>query len=237
LVGIANHSRWNFGSAHRAIRYDRRRRGNLYLSNSPEQADAAGGLPANPGLACAARRRTATFVSGRRRSFSEVGVDLHQRKAQLALHQKTLHRFAQEMTNNSEAAGDLLQDAAVAVLEHPLGPPDHEQFARWCRTVVWHLDQHRRRGFGRRAAHEEPGGLLENGADSPSTDPTHDPERILSAKEILARLIAGLDEESLRFLDDRYVLEKTPHEIALSLGVTSSSVRMRMARLLGRLRG
>jgi RNA polymerase sigma factor (sigma-70 family) len=163
-------------------------------------------------------------------------VDLVQRRTQLAIHQRTLHEFAQYVTRNAEAAREVLQDAAVVILQHPAGPEDGEHFEAWCRAVVRHLDLHRRRDFGRRAVYERPDGVVDDEVERPSPDPLHDPERAFGAKEMLAALVEGLDERSLCFLGDRYVLEKTPQEIATSLGVTSASVRMRLTRLVTSLR-
>jgi RNA polymerase sigma factor (sigma-70 family) len=122
-------------------------------------------------------------------------------------------------------ADDLLQDAAVAALEHP---PDTDRPVRpWLATVILNRWRMNRRGEARRAAREQ---AIEVADEAP--DPI-DRARLLQR---LSDALVALDEPFRETVIARYLDGKTAAQIARELGIPAGTVRWRLKTGLARLR-
>ncbi len=139
-----------------------------------------------------------------------------------------LRALARSLVHGDSEAEDLLQDAAVALLEHP--PEVDRPLRPWLVTVLlnrWRMD---RRGASRRRARER----AAERADAPAQ-----PIDALERAQMLRRLgeaVEGLAGPYRDVVIARYFDGKTSIEIARELGVPAATVRTRLFRALERLR-
>jgi RNA polymerase sigma-70 factor (ECF subfamily) len=138
-----------------------------------------------------------------------------------------LRALARSLVHGDSEAEDLLQDTAVAMLEHP---PDVERPLRpWLVTVImnrWRMD---RRGASRRRARER--------TVEPET--VAQPIDALERAQTLRRLGEAVEALAGPYRDvviARYFDGKTSVDIARELGIPAATVRTRLARALERLR-
>jgi RNA polymerase sigma-70 factor (ECF subfamily) len=137
-----------------------------------------------------------------------------------------MRALARSLVQGDFEADDLLQDAAVAALEHP--PALDRPVRPWLATVIlnrWRMD---RRSAARRRAREQAIG-------------TPEPERIdpLERAQTLTRLgeaVTGLPDLYREVVIARYFDGKTSVAIASELGIPAVTVRTRLLRALEKLR-
>lgn len=122
-------------------------------------------------------------------------------------------------------ADDLLQDAAVAALEHP--PATDRPVRPWLATVILNRWRMNRRGEARRTAREQ---AVEVAEEAP--DPI-DRARLLQR---LSDALVALDEPFRQTVIARYLDGKSAAQIARELGVPAGTVRWRLKTGLARLR-
>ncbi|HUJ63620.1 MAG TPA: sigma-70 family RNA polymerase sigma factor, partial [Kofleriaceae bacterium] len=140
-----------------------------------------------------------------------------------------LRALARSLVHGDADADDLLQDVAVATLEHP---PAAEGPARpWLAAVLrnrWRMD---RRSDARRRAREQ--------ASAPELEADAEVDPIERARMLqrLADALVALDEPFRATVIRRYLDGRSAAEIARELGVAAGTVRWRLKTGLERLRG
>ena len=133
-------------------------------------------------------------------------------------------RFAQSLAGGD--AEDLLQDAAVAMLEHP--PEREDTVPAWLRKVVLNRWRMTMRSAARRQRRE---------LAATNTEPVW--QEPLDRKRATIRLriaIASLPEPYRSTIIAHYFEGKTSHEIAAVEGIPAVTVRTRIFRGLAKLR-
>ena len=151
------------------------------------------------------------------RAATDLGGELQGRRA-----------LARALERGDAEVDDLLQDTAVAALEHP--PATDRPVRPWLATVLgnrWRMD---RRGAGRRAAREQ---AVERPAEPASPDVLL--ERARTLERVGAALVA-LDESLRQAVVLRYLDGLSAVEIARRLGVPEGTVRWRLKAGLDRMR-
>ncbi|HEX5058665.1 MAG TPA: sigma-70 family RNA polymerase sigma factor [Kofleriaceae bacterium] len=144
-----------------------------------------------------------------------------------------LHALARSLVHGDADADDLIQDTAIAAIEHP---PDEDRAVRpWLATVLrnrWRMD---RRGRGRRQAreHEVALGDIADAEATPDAPDAIDRARTL---EKLASALVGLDEPFRAVVIRRYLDGQSAAEIARALNIPAGTVRWRLKTGLERLR-
>jgi RNA polymerase sigma factor (sigma-70 family) len=144
-----------------------------------------------------------------------------------------LHALARSLVHGDADAEDLLQETAIAAMQHP--PEEDRPVRPWLATVLrnrWRMD---RRGRARRVAREQVIGL-ELEAESGAGDTA--PEAIDRARtlERLASALVALDEPFRDVVIRRYLDGQTAADIARALQVPAGTVRWRLKTGLDRLR-
>lgn len=141
-----------------------------------------------------------------------------------------LHALARSLVHGDADADDLLQDAAIAAIEHP--PAEDRPVRPWLATVLrnrWRMD---RRGRSRRLVREQAVGVaLAESAESA-------PEAIDRARmlERLASALVALDEPFRDVVIRRYLDGQSAADIARALKIPAGTVRWRLKTGLERLR-
>lgn len=108
-------------------------------------------------------------------------------------------------------------------------------FRPWLLRIVANEARNRRRSAGRRE-----GLALRVAADRPSGDAAPSPEAAVLADEARATLFAALRalrDEDREVVGARYLLGLSESETADALGIPRGTVKSRLSRALGRLRG
>ena len=138
-----------------------------------------------------------------------------------------LRALARSLVHGEADADDLLQDAAVAVLQHP---PELDRPVRpWLAKVIvnrWRMD---RRSSSRRRAREA-------AIETPVADEVDPGERAEMMRR-LAEAVSTLAEPYRYTVIARYFDGKTSNEIAREQGIPAITVRTRLSRALEQLRG
>jgi RNA polymerase sigma factor (sigma-70 family) len=143
-----------------------------------------------------------------------------------------LRALARSLVHGDADADDLLQDTAVAALEHPPADLAGRPVIGWLKAVLrnrWRMDQ---RSSARRLAREHAVAIAAEDRDDRSTDPI-DRARALAR---LASALVALDEPFRTAVIRRYLDGRTAAEIARELEVPAATVRWRLMTGLARLR-
>jgi len=141
-----------------------------------------------------------------------------------------LRALARSLVQGDADADDLLQDTAVAALEHPPAT-DHRPVRAWLAAVLrnrWRMD---RRGAARRQARERAAAL----AEPDPADPAAGIGRARALEKLAAALVA-LDEPFRTAVIRRHFDGRSAAELARELGIPASTVRWRLRTGLARLR-
>ena len=141
-----------------------------------------------------------------------------------------LRALARSLVYGDADADDLLQDTAIAALQHPPADTGHPPRS-WLAAVLrnrWRMD---RRSDARRRAREQAVALA-----AADREPDLDPVARARALERLAAAVVALDEPFRTTVIWRYLDGKTSAQIARELGVPAATVRSRLKTALGRLR-
>lgn len=142
-----------------------------------------------------------------------------------------LRVLARSLVHGDAEVDDLLQDTAIAALEHP---PELDRPVRpWLATVLrnrWRMD---RREASRRKVREQAVAPTADEQAVDSVDATVARARML---EKLAAALVALDEPFRTAVIRRYLDGESSADIARSLGVPAATVRWRLATGLERLR-
>jgi RNA polymerase sigma factor (sigma-70 family) len=143
-----------------------------------------------------------------------------------------LHALARSLVHGDADADDLLQETAIAAMQHP--PADDRPVRPWLVTVLrnhWRMD---RRARSRRQAREQALGL-----DLAEHDGAVDaPDAIDRARalERLASALVELDKPFREVVIRRYLDGQSAAEIARALDIPAGTVRWRLKTGLERLR-
>ncbi|HEX6885028.1 MAG TPA: sigma-70 family RNA polymerase sigma factor [Planctomycetota bacterium] len=139
-----------------------------------------------------------------------------------------MRALARGLLADPGAADDVVQEACVAALEHP--PLADRPLEPWLGRVVRNFAWKRRRGEGRRAAHER---LAPTGEPVPG--PAATAERLELQRSVLSA-VEAVPEPFRTVVVERYLQGRTSADIARALGVPEGTVRWRLARGLEELR-
>jgi len=139
-----------------------------------------------------------------------------------------MRALARGLLADPGAADDVVQEACVAALEHP--PLADRPLEPWLARVVRNFAWKRRRGEGRRAAHERLAAPRE-----PAPGPAATAERLEFQRTVLAA-VEAVPEPFRTVVVERYLQGRTCADVARALGVPEGTVRWRLARGLEELR-
>lgn len=149
-------------------------------------------------------------------------------------YQGIAHRTAMMITGQDSDAQDAAQTAFVkayyALGRFHVGKP----FRPWLLRIVANEARNRRRSAGRRA------GLALRLAEDRPGDAAPSPEGAVLAEEPRAALVRALNslrETDRQVIAYRFLLELSEAETATVMGVPKGTVKSRLSRALGRLRG
>jgi RNA polymerase sigma factor (sigma-70 family) len=141
-----------------------------------------------------------------------------------------LRTCVRHLVADREAQHDLLQELILTILSDPSCPEDMPEFAEHSRAHAHQLAL-------RELADTRAAVLLEDEDMLDAPDPFHDPERTADTREELSRAIDRLNDDALRLLVRRYVLEENANELARDLSQTPAAMRVRLMRLRSAARG
>ena len=156
-------------------------------------------------------------------------------------YQQVAFRTAYVITGSAPDAEDAAQEAFVkayyALGRFRLGAP----FRPWLLQIVANEARNRRKAAGRRATLAlRAAGTLQPADARPSGDAAPSPEAAALAAEqraALLRAVGELRDDDRLVIAYRYFLDLSEAEMAAALGVARGTVKSRLARALGRLRG
>jgi len=147
-----------------------------------------------------------------------------------------LRALARSLVHSEAEIDDLLQDTAIAALQHPPASEDDRPVRVWLKAVLrnrWRMD---RRSTTRRRAREHTAAITLDDGSAPSLGRSADPIDRARALEKLATALVALDEPFRTTVIRRYLDGHTAAQIARALGVPPGTVRWRLATGLARLR-
>ncbi len=143
-----------------------------------------------------------------------------------------LRKLARGLLGDDALAEDVVQEAELRGLRRgPAGAEQRGRLARWMATVTRRLALNARRSRERREAHEA-------SAARPEAVPSH--AEVLEGLELQGAVLAAvreLREPCRTAIWLRYYEDLAPAEIAERLGVPVATVKTRLRRALGELRG
>lgn len=147
-----------------------------------------------------------------------------------------LRALARSLVYGDADADDLLQDTAIAVLQHPPDDADARPVRGWLAAVLrnrWRMD---RRSAARRRTREQEVALLAADRGEGGIEGRIEPLERARTLEKLAAALVALDEPFRTTVIRRYLDGKTAAQIARELGVPAGTVRWRLKTALTRLR-
>jgi len=144
---------------------------------------------------------------------------------------RTACLFAGSAADAEEAAQEAFVKAWRALPRFRSGAP----FRPWLLAIVGNEARNRRRAAGRRAAV-----ALRAAHERPSGDAAPSPEAALLAggeRRALLAALSALDERDRAVIACRFLLDLSERETAKALGCRPGTVKSRLSRALGRMRG
>jgi RNA polymerase sigma factor (sigma-70 family) len=144
---------------------------------------------------------------------------------------RTACLFAGSAADAEEAAQEAFVKAWRALPRFRSGAP----FRPWLLAIVGNEARNRRRAAGRRA-----GVALRAAHERPSGDAAPSPEAALFAggeRRALLAALSALDERDRAVIACRFLLDLSERETAEALGCRPGTVKSRLSRALGRMRG
>lgn len=174
-------------------------------------------------------RTEAELIEDARRGDLRAYEEIVRHHQQVAF--RTAYLIAGSVADAEEAAQDAFVKAFGALDRFRTGEP----FRPWLLRIVANESRNRRRSAGRRAQL-----AIRAARERPSGDAAPSPEAALLAGEervALARALAGLREPDRLVIGCRYLLDLSEEETAAALGWRRGTVKSRLSRALGRLRG
>jgi RNA polymerase sigma-70 factor, ECF subfamily len=144
---------------------------------------------------------------------------------------RTACLFAGSAADAEEAAQEAFVKAWRALPRFRSGAP----FRPWLLAIVGNEARNRRRAAGRRA-----GVALRAAHERPSGDAAPSPEAALLAggeRRALLSALSALDERDRAVIACRFLLDLSERETADALGCRPGTVKSRLSRALGRMRG
>ena len=144
---------------------------------------------------------------------------------------RTACLFAGSAADAEEAAQEAFVKAWRALPRFRSGAP----FRPWLLAIVGNEARNRRRAAGRRA-----GVALRAAHERPSGDAAPSPEAALLAggeRRALLAALSALDERDRAVIGCRILLDLSERETAEALGCRPGTVKSRLSRALGRMRG
>jgi RNA polymerase sigma-70 factor (ECF subfamily) len=169
------------------------------------------------------------LVDRARRGDASAYEALVRRYQELAF--RTAYAITGEAGEAEDAAQDALVKAFYALDRFRQGSP----FRPWLLRIVGNEARNRRLAAGRRATL-----ALRAGEDRPSGDAAPSPEAAALAREeraVLLRAVNSLREEDRLVIACRFFLDLSEAEMAAVLSCARGTVKSRLFRALGRLRG
>lgn len=151
-------------------------------------------------------------------------------------HQQIAFRTALVFTRSAADAEEAAQDAFVKAWRALARFRDGEPFRPWLLAIVANEARTRRRAAARRDDWTRRAAA----ADPPRPAEASDPLALAIAGERRGELLAALSALGSRdreVLSLRYLLDMSEQEMALALGCRRGTVKSRLSRALGRLRG
>jgi RNA polymerase sigma-70 factor (ECF subfamily) len=139
-----------------------------------------------------------------------------------------LYELARRLSPDRSAAEDLLQDTFVAAIEKRASWDEREPLLPWLIGILAIASQRRRR---ERARTPDPERVTQTQVERP--------DEALEASERTGQLLAALaalEPEERTLVEQRLLEGCSPREMARELGLSSSTLRMRLSRALARLR-
>jgi RNA polymerase sigma-70 factor, ECF subfamily len=155
-------------------------------------------------------------------------VSPQERWAHFLVNAKSLRAYIRRRVCDATEADEVFQELSLIVIRDRSDFRDIERFPAWYRALARNVLAHHFRSERRRA------GLLSRvELEAASSNTTHclDPERSVSAREILSTLATRLEPDARELLLQRYLLGESAQEIALRLEQSPSAVRVRLMRL------
>ena len=151
-------------------------------------------------------------------------------------HTAMVRAYIRRFARDAQEAEDLYQEVSLTIWRHPSGPRDLAKFGPWCRGLVRNavLEQRRKRRSDRHHValdldweeeandHEQIFGLDD------------DVESLIVCRQLLGKCLHRTSKATQHLLVRRYVLEETAAEIAVELGNSAVSVRMKLKRMRAR---
>jgi RNA polymerase sigma-70 factor, ECF subfamily len=153
----------------------------------------------------------ARCLEGRREAFSELVVR----------HQNSVYNLAYRMTSNSHDAADLAQEAFIRAYRKLHSYKPAHSFRNWAMGICANLARNRFRGESRRRALETRHALETQGDGPADADPRC---------ALLEQALGQLPESSRVPLVLKYVEEFSLEDIAQTLRIGLSAVKMRLSR-------
>jgi RNA polymerase sigma factor (sigma-70 family) len=169
------------------------------------------------------------LVERARRGDVNAYEELVRRYQELAF--RTAYLILGGAAEAEDAAQDAFAKAYYALPRFRAGAP----LRPWLLRIVVNEARNRRKSAGRRANL-----ALRVAADRPSEDAAPSPEAVALAAETRATLLDAVNqlrEDDRLVIAYRYFFELSEAEMAAALGVPRGTVKSRLSRALGRLRG
>jgi RNA polymerase sigma factor (sigma-70 family) len=147
-------------------------------------------------------------------------------------HTAMVRAYIRFLARDAQEAEDLYQEVSLTIWRHPTGPRDPAKFGPWCRGLVRiaALEQRRKRRSDRHHVTLDPDRDEEVNDHEQMLGLDEDVESLIACRQLLGKCLHRTSKATQHLLVRRYVLEETAAEIAVELGNSPVSVRMKLKR-------